>query len=83
MISTADIDTLYPINLETRLDQSILHKMCWIQCTRLVIYKILNRAKKDGTHPIWSAIAVQNISKCKTFCVAVSCIPDTICEKTT
>lgn len=83
MISTADIDTIYLVNLETRLDQNIPQKMCWIQLTRLAIYKILNRAKRNGKCPIWSAIVARNISKCKMFCVAVSCMLETFCETTT
>ena len=82
MISTTDVDTFYPVNLDTRLKKPIPNKTCWIHRNKLAIYSSLNRAKTDGTYPVWSSFASRNISKCKT-CVAVSCMLETIRDKTT
>ena len=59
IIDPADIDTLYPVNLEYRLFEDISFKSCLIQRTQLIIHNSLNRSKKDLTHPIWSTITRQ------------------------
>ena len=56
MISPDDIVNFFPVNLETSLHQHPSCQTCWIQCTQLAIYDSLNRAMRDATHPIWSAI---------------------------
>ena len=73
MISPDDIDNFYPVNLDTRLHQHPSFQTCWIQCTQLAIYDSLNRAKRDVTHPIWSAIPGRYDPKQKEYSAAVAC----------
>ena len=82
IINPAEIDTLYPVNLATRLRQDLSSQSCWIQHTQLAIYNSLNRAKKNSTHPIWSAMTRQYTPKQFHLCAAVSCALNNLCEKT-
>ena len=47
IIDCVDMDTLYPVNLVTRLRKDLSSQSCWIQRTQLAIFNSLNRAKKD------------------------------------
>ena len=44
------------MNTETKLSQYLSYQTCWIQCMQLATYDSLNGAKRDVTHPIWSAM---------------------------
>jgi len=83
IINPAETNTLYPFNLATRLHQDLSSQSCRIQRKRLAIYNSLNRAKKDSTHPIWSAITRQYTPTQFHLCAAVSCALKNLCEKTT
>ena len=83
IIVPVDINTLYTVNLATRLRQVLSSKSCWIQRTQLAIYNSLNRAKKYSTYPIWSAITQRYTPKQSHLCAAVSCTLNTLCTKTT
>jgi len=83
IIDPADIDTLYPVNLATRLHQDIFSQSCWIQRTWLAIHNSLNITKKDLTHPIWSAITRRYTPTQFHLCAAVSCALNNLREKTT
>ena len=83
IIDPADINTLYPVNLTSRLCQDLSSKSCWIQRTQLAIYNSLNRAKKDLTHPIWSTLTRWYTPKQFHLCAAVSCALNNLREKTT
>ena len=83
IIAPADINTLYPVNLATRLLQVLSSKSCWIQKIQLAIYNSLNRYKKYSTYLIQSTITRQYTPKQFHFCAAVSCLLNTLHAKTT
>ena len=83
IIDLADIDTLYPVNLATRLHQDISSQSCWIQHTQVTINNSLNRDNKESKHPIWSAITRQYTPTQFHLCAAVSCALNNLREKTT
>ena len=60
----------FPVDLFTRLGHQYYTKLDWIQITRHHIYSSLNAAKKDRTHPVWSAVNEQ--SKRKRLCWSTS-----------
>ena len=83
LITPEDIGSLYPVNLKTRLNQHLTYQTCWIQHTQLAINDSLNRAKKDITYPIWSAITGRYDPKQTEYSAAVSCALNNLHAKTT